>query len=229
MLENNVYTLGEVKMQITKELAYLLGIFKDGSVYKNEKEKIYRIRIYQKNRDWLEMIQKIFEQVFNTKLILREDKRNDVWYLEVNRKELFKALNKILSKPVPEIIKNSTIEMKLSFIQGVFDAEGSILRVEKYENTPNKLKEKLQDLRINFGQSDRELLEFIKTTLEEVGIRCGKICGPFFKNETSKPYFQVNSYGIANLEKFYSLIGTRHPIKLMRFNKIIDLKHNAYI
>jgi len=79
----------------------------------------------------------------------------------------------------------------------------------------------LQDLRINFGQSDRELLEFIKTTLEEVGIRCGKICGPFFKNETSKPYFQVNSYGIFNRNST--------PIKSMRFNKIIDLKHNAHM
>ena len=216
-------------MQSTKEFAYLLGVFKDGSVYKNEKEKIYRIRIYQKSKTWLEMIQKSFEQVFNIILHLRKDPRKDLWYLEINRKSLFEILSEILSESVPKIIKNAPLEIKLCFIQGVFDAEGSVLKFEQYEKDSNLLIKKLQDIRINFGQANRELLEFVKITLEETGISCGKICGPYFKNEKSQPYFQVNSYGIANLKKFYSLIGTRHPIKSIRFNKIIDFKNNAYM
>lgn len=207
-------------LEVNKDLAYLLGAFKDGSIYKNEKEGIYRIRIYQRCKEWLEMTEEIFLKVFKKKLYLRKDPRKILWYLETNDKTLFILLRDLLAKPVPDIIKNNSIEIKLAFIQGVFDAEGGILRIEQYENESERLKKKLQDIRVRFGQANRELLEFIKTTLEEIKIDCGKVCGPYYKNEKSQGYFEVNSYGIENLRKFLSLIGTRHPVKLMRMEKI---------
>jgi len=205
------------------ELAYLLGAFKDGSVYKNDKEKIYRIRIYQKSKKWLQELAKIFQKVFNTKLYLRKDPRKELWYLEINKKILFNKLSKLLSDPIPKIIKKGPIKIKLSYIQGFFDAEGGILRIENYESDEVKLKKKLQDIRVRFGQANREVLEFVKKTLEQINIECGKICGPFFKTKTSKPYYEFNCYGIENLRRFSSLIGSRHPTKLMRISKI-----NAY-
>ena len=136
---------------------------------------------------------------------------------------MFDKLSKLLSDPIPKIIKKGSIKIKLSYIQGFFDAEGGILRIENYENDETKLKKKLQYIRVRFGQANREVLEFVKKTLEEVGINSGKICGPFFKTKTSEPYYEFNCYGIENLRRFSSLIGSRHPIKSMRISKI-----NAY-
>ncbi|MEM2959913.1 MAG: LAGLIDADG family homing endonuclease [Candidatus Jordarchaeaceae archaeon] len=192
-------------------------------MYKNEKEGIYRIRLYQKCKEWLVYIQQVFEKTFGKKLYLRKDPRKELWYLEVNNKKLYESLIGLLSKPVPSSLKNASLEIKRSFIQGVFDAEGGIMRIEKYENDPEKLKKKLSDIRIRFGQADRKLLEFIKNTLEKIGISCGQICGPFYKTETSKGYYELNSYGIDNLKKFKLLIGSRHPIKIERMSKIVRL------
>lgn len=75
------------KMKITKELGYLLGAFKDGSIYKKKEEGIYRIRLYQKCKEWLLTIQKIFENTFKKKLYLRKDPRKELWYLEINNKK----------------------------------------------------------------------------------------------------------------------------------------------
>lgn len=107
-------------------------------------------------------------------------------------------------------------------MQGVFDAEGSVMRIENYESDPEKLKKKLSDIRIRFGQTNRELLQFIKNVLEKVGISCGQICGPFYKTKTSKGYYELNSYGAENLKKFVKLIGSRHPTKGKRMLKILN-------
>lgn len=207
-------------MRVTKETAYLLGAFKDGSIYHNKKEGIYRIRLYQNSREWLVNIQNIFQETFNKKLYLRKDPRKNLWYLEINDKKLFGILSNLLSESVPLVIGNAPIEIKKGFIKGVFDTEGGIFRIEEYESNPKKLKKELQDIRIRFGQANRELLEFVKKTLEELGINCGKVCGPYFKDENSKGYFELNSYGIENMRRFSYLIGTRHPVKAMRIAKI---------
>lgn len=211
------------EQKITKDLAYILGAFKDGAVYKNEKEGIYRIRIYQKYKEWLEYVQQIFEKIFGIKLYLRKDPRKELWYLEINRKKLFEILTDLLSQTVSSSVENASLEMQRSFIQGVFDAEGGIMRIENYENDSEKLKKKLSDIRVRFGQANRELLEFIKITLEKMGISCGQICGPFYKTETSEGYYELNSYGIENLKKFRLLIGSKHSIKIERMSKIVHL------
>jgi intein-encoded DNA endonuclease-like protein len=211
------------RIKITEDLAYLLGAFKDGAVYKNEKEGIYRIRLYQKCKEWLIYVQQIFEKIFNKKLYLRKDPRKELWYLEINNKELFNILTDLLSQSVPPSIKNASLNIQKSFVQGVFDAEGGIMRIENYENIPEKLKKKLSDIRVRFGQADRELLQFVKDTLEKIGIGCGRICGPFYKTEKSQGYYELNSYGIENFKKFMFSIGSRHPIKSERMSKILHL------
>ncbi|MEM5805485.1 MAG: LAGLIDADG family homing endonuclease [Candidatus Aenigmatarchaeota archaeon] len=211
------------KLKITKDLAYLLGAFKDGAVYKNAKEGIYRIRIYQKYKEWLISVQQIFEKIFNEELYLRKDPRKELWYLEINSKNLFDTLVNLLSQAVPSSVKNASLEIQKSFIQGVFDAEGGIMRIENYENDPKKLKKKLSDIRVRFGQANKELLQFIKEMLEKIGISCGQICGPFYKTKKSEGYYELNSYGIENLKKFILLISSRHPIKIERMSKIVHL------
>ena len=59
-------------MKMTAELAYILGAFKDGSIYKNEKEGIYRIRIYQKCKEWLIIIQQMFKDIFQVELFFEK-------------------------------------------------------------------------------------------------------------------------------------------------------------
>ena len=54
------------------ELAYLLGAFKDGSVYKNDKEKIYRIRIYQKSKTMATRNSKVISKTFYYKTVFKK-------------------------------------------------------------------------------------------------------------------------------------------------------------
>jgi len=210
-------------LEVTKDLAYLLGAFKDGAIYKNEKEGIYRVRIYQKNKEWLISLQKIFEKIFDKKLYLRKDPRKELWYLEINSKKLFEILSELVSLPVPLQIESAPFELQNSFVQGVFDAEGGIMRIEKYENDQELLNKKLKDIRVRFGQANKELLEFIKKVLEKNEITSGKICGPFYKTKTSQGYYELNSYGLENLKKFKFSIDSRHPIKVERMSKIVHL------
>src|SRR5438445_13881494 len=99
-------------METETKLAYLLGALKDGAVYKNDKEKIYRIRIYQKSKEWLELVRKVFFEVFNRDLFLRKDPRKELWYLEMNNKKIFEQLEKLIQKPVPDFILQGTLELK---------------------------------------------------------------------------------------------------------------------
>ena len=213
-------------MDRKESIAYLLGALRDGNLYESKKHNVYRIRIYQKNKTWLKIIDNLFSKVIGEKTIWLKDPRKDLWYIQIGKKHLYEKIRKIVksSYEIPEVIKNSSLNCQVEYVRGFFDAEGGILRIENYEHNKILLQEKLQDIRINFGQINKESLNFIKMVLEKLSISSGKICGPYFKNNNSKPFYQLNIYGIKNLIKFHDFVGTLHPLKQMRMKKIIAYK-----
>ncbi|MCS7133020.1 MAG: LAGLIDADG family homing endonuclease, partial [Aigarchaeota archaeon] len=88
-------------------------------------------------------------------------------------------------------LPNSSREELISFVKGVADAEASVHR--KYN-------------RIVVWQKNQDTLEFVRAILEANGIKCGKFT-------RSRDVLGLPVYGRENLNRFYMLIGFRHPDK----------------
>ncbi len=169
--------------KFSKDLAYLMGAMRDGSLIKSRGKHF--VRLYDTaDAKWISSVKEIFSKLFETEMHLRYNKKFDVAYLEISSKPLF-SLMKILfennmHKDVPEIIKTAPLEIQKSYIEGFFDAEGHV---------PHKNTKRYQ---IDFTQKDPKSLEFVKKFLENFGIKCGKIST-----------HRLPIYGKENLSKFH--------------------------
>ena len=69
--------------------AYIIGAMRDGTFTKNKKHYIYRIRIYQKNKEWLEKLSDMITEKFGKKPGLVCDNRSGLWCLLVNSRRIY--------------------------------------------------------------------------------------------------------------------------------------------
>lgn len=120
------------------ELAYFVGALRDGGFTRDFRYNIYRIRIYQKNREWVEKLAHKFNNLFGKQPFLEVDKRSGVWCLRVDSKDVYEELVKVCDYPgnqlnwkTPEWILESDENIRKSYIRGFFDAEGGISHVDK--------------------------------------------------------------------------------------------------
>ena len=192
----------KVPKEFDKNLAYMLGALRDGSLINSSGK--HWVRIYDaKYSDWLEKIAPIFENLFEIKFHIRYQKIFNEKYLDISSKPLFHILKilvgKKIHKDVPKIIKNAALTIQKSYISGFFDAEGHV---------PSAIK---KARRITFSQKDTNSLIFIRETLKEIGIQCGKI-----SNHT------LPIFGKENMNKFYQQFKILHPEKINRFKTFVE-------
>ena len=116
-----------IPKKITKELAYLTGIFRDGgfSDYKSE------MVISQKDREWLLRVKEILGFLFgiNPKITGPREKDN-CYYIKYRSVALYAFFHVVLNYKkfdwkTPKIIKNADTEMQKWYIRGFWEAEGS--------------------------------------------------------------------------------------------------------
>lgn len=191
-----------------QELAYLQGAIHDGCLVKRTTTKRYDIQFYQKNKDWLEksVIPRLSK--FGIETPVRGPWKG-CYYLKFGNKRLYIELERNYDK-LPE-----KLEMKLEFIRGFWDAEGSCPHVEKYIRGERK-RGKIPP-QIGFHQNgDKRILTEIREVLMEVGIECSKIDGPLSRPVNKKPEYRFFIYSVGRIKKFFNLIGTEHPDKKMR-------------
>ena len=115
MNKNSIQNQAEALNLIEKDMAYLLGALRDGCFTRNSKHYTYRIRIYQKNKEWIETLSKIIKQLFKKEPIISLDKRDNVWNLMINSREIYEKLVRISDFSgnqktwnVPKFVLNST-------------------------------------------------------------------------------------------------------------------------
>lgn len=124
-----------MKMKISKELAYLLGIIGgDGTIY-IKKNKQYTILISDKCREVHSIFSKIFIKEFGYKPSLKFVKQRNTWYTVATSKKIADLLtkefnisagrNKTYHDKVPKQIIKATKEIKLAYLAGWIDAEGT--------------------------------------------------------------------------------------------------------
>lgn len=210
-MENKI----SLKKDSEADIAYLLGAIHDGCLVKRRTTKRYDIQFFQKNKKWLEesILRRLKNFGIETKI---QGPRKNVYFLKFGNKELYKLLeNKKLETENPEFMR--------IFVRGFWDAEGSCPHVEKYLSGERKRK-KIPP-QIGFHQNGFEnlnLLKQLKEFLEKNSIECGKITGPFFREQSNKPEFRFFFYGRKRAKRFLDFIQPEHPDKRMRLNLLVE-------
>ena len=166
--------------------AYLLGTLHDGC------ESKYTYRIAQKYYSFVCDLADMIKQLGYNAWVYREGSNREVFVVE-------------FSKSVLAGFEITSIQDKIDYVRGYFDAEGSVpLNGSR--------------MYIYFCQKDRRDLTEVKTFLEELGIICGAIHNPSKKEDPNywRFYLSCKSY-----KDFAKKISSRHPIKKNVLEKMI--------
>lgn len=204
---------------ITPKLSYFVGyLMGDGCLTKND----WTVTIFGEFEFQINKIEKILYELF----FLNGKKINisrEIMF-PVYSKGLWIYLNKIFDFPsgkkkgkliIPQIIKESSINIKKEFIRGFVDADGGIAKVEKYKEIPIWLKQKPQ---ICISQSTKGFLLELKNLMLEVNL---PVEGPYY-NRANKGY-QLTLTGMKKMRvcKRFNLF--KDDIKKQRLIKICDI------
>ena len=142
-----------------EKLAYLIGALRDGCFIRNDSNHIYRIKIYQKNKEWIEILDSIIQELFGKKSTISLDVRDSVWNLMVNSKIVYQKLVEYSDFPgsqkvwnTPKFVLNSDLEVQKSYVRGFFDSEGGVPHIEERKIKP-------KDIRVEFTQVNKKCLE----------------------------------------------------------------------
>lgn len=170
---------------------FVLGASEDGTVYYRPNKNQYNIEIEQKIRGWLEIVKDVIEKSYGLYVRIRETSKG-YYRLTVLSKKLY---NEILNrrKDYKDILSESR-NFQLGFLQGFFDAEGTVHK-ERYA--------------IRVSSKNEETIKVVKEILRQFGIKTGKI-------HDDKTVFVLPLYGKENLKKFSDIINFRHEEKKER-------------
>ncbi|MBL7169470.1 MAG: hypothetical protein ISS48_00445 [Candidatus Aenigmarchaeota archaeon] len=196
--------------ELTKDLAYLAGILRDGSLPKPYNNQ-YEIQISQDNIEWLENVKVMLKRLFPEKDLKIVKYGNQTPRIKIYSKEIYHYLVKLFEYPgtqtkwkIPSFVINGSSDIKKRFIEGFFEAEGEV----PLSKQNNKYK-----IWIRFHHSwDGDkciVLEQMKMMLENnFGVKCGNITGP--KKEKKFPSFDLAIYG-NNVYEFFKEMKIFHP------------------
>jgi hypothetical protein len=163
--------------QISK--AYLLGLLHDAT----QARTTYRIA--SKSKLFCNSLKKGMARQEIRSWVYQEGKLRNVWILEFSKKHL-------------KDFEVKSVQDKIDYIRGYFDAEGGIA--------------KDPDVRfyLYFAQKDKQDLLQVRDYLQEIGISCGKMHNP--SNKVDPNYFRffisAKSYG-----DFARIVSSFHPEK----------------
>lgn len=174
-----------------EDIAFILGALEDGNFYSRPEIGEFLIEVEQKNKKWLEILAKAFKNSFQIepKIKKRKDK-NGIFRLRIYSKEIFQKLQELKSKSNWLLQENQKV--KIAFLRGIFDAEGSVIKNKN---------------RITLSNKNEELLRLCQNLLLDLGIKTGKI----WNLKWGVKVLPIN--GRENIEKFNQIIGFSHPLK----------------
>ncbi len=159
--------------------AYLLGAMHDGTVRK------ITYRIVQKDQEYIEFIISGIQNLGQKAWMYKEGESRQLYVAE-------------FSKNFLKDFVLQTLQDKIDYIRGYFDADGGVSRNPKVRYY------------LYFAQKNKEDLEQVKMFLEELGIKCGITHNPSKNVDPDYWRFFVRA---RSYEKFAQLIGSWHPVK----------------
>jgi intein-encoded DNA endonuclease-like protein len=178
--------------RLDPRIGFILGaLIGDGSL--SDKNTI---EFQQKSKEWLEII------LFGKESKISKIFGRNAFRLRIYSKEIFNLFKDLTSK-INEVVMNESEEFQSKFLQGIFDAEGS---VEKYQN------------RIAFYNKDEKIVNLCKTLLEKNGILVNKL---YVKKKSG--VITLSFSGIEKLRIFYEKINFTHPEKKKKLEEKLAL------
>lgn len=216
------------KSLIDKDLAYLLGSIKDGSLPIISNNKFEVTFACDFCRDWLSdvltpKIKNVFgidEQLIRIYECWSHKSKRPFFRLKVYSKNLYEYLTKFYPPGAqenwitPEIIKSSNSEIQKEYISGFYDAEGGCRDVERFLNKETKTLNCEIIIRCKHGKSPNEPLTFIKNFLEAFGIHV----------IMRKAEDGIMITGKSNTLSFYNSLNLQHPRKKLMLKRLLQYK-----
>lgn len=183
---------------------YLVGALRDGCLSTE-----WTIVFIQKCKEWLtDIIIPKFKSTFGIDLSQHKLYWGDgAWRLKFKSKRIWTELSKL--RTIPPTDKES----QRLYLQAFWDAEGGCPRV------PDKSKA----IYLSFTQKDKQSLEELRKMLTETfGIKTGMVR----LSDKKKDVWRVCIENQGGMLKFIELIGSSHPEKKLRLEKMKELLLN---
>ncbi len=195
---------------MNKDMAYLLGALRDGSVFYDKASRNYKIIWYENNVNWLvNSIASRIKHVFGKEPRIEEYKKGYHRVLVSSQKIYNVFVNDFgFVAPqekwnTPKSIKKAAKEIIAGYVAGFFDAEGDVNPV-KYM--------------IGISQKNLESLEFIKNWLHKNNIQSSRIFVADKKSGTRRFYITSKE----NFKLFANLVKIEHPTKIKKMDNLLQ-------
>ena len=118
-------------VHITAQIAYLLGAIRDGAM-DIRPGKNYEVKVGQKNKEWLSLLQTMFRQSFGFGGNITRH-MGSYYILRITRKSVVEELRRISGFKSPQtkwntpgVIVHQSLRILKAYIRGFFDAEGGV-------------------------------------------------------------------------------------------------------
>jgi len=208
--------------EFNEDLAYIIGFFQGDGYLKKERLKgfqEYSIHFYESDKKVLERINNIMHKYFGIcgNIYFQSDNKGSWYKLRFCSKPIYLFCKNILNLKagkkerevgVPRIIKKSQPTIQLSFIRGFFDAEGGVGETKK-------------NPWLEMGQASKdapcEILTWIRAKLIE-----NKIILSEPRRSRNWEFFRIRTAKRETIKKFFEIISSDHPKKIIKFNQIIN-------
>lgn len=205
---------------LDKNLAYLIGALRDGSVlrFQTINRERFETSVYNKEKLWLEeqIVPKLFA-TFGVKPKITYAR--SIYYVRIESKVLALFLHEVFDHPfgeqaywlTPKIIKASPKEIQISYIRGFWDAEGTCRRLAGYSQEVLAKISPTIDITQTSAFKDCPPLVDISTMLKDLKIK-SKIT--MRKHKYNFPIYDLRIGGKENMARFCEIIGSNHPKKV---------------
>ena len=186
------------KSLVEKYKGFIVGASEDGVLYVSQKKNAYILEIEQDNKDWLEEVKEAFYFAYNKNCRI-DLKKSGYFRLSCYSKKVYYDLLETRKNP-SGILKESN-DFKIGFLQGIFDAEGSVHN---------------QRLSIRFYSKKQKLITLVMKLLKEIKITTGKAYVDKRNNVIMLPI-----YGKNNLKLFQQKVNFNHIHKEYRLKNLL--------
>lgn len=219
----------EIPEKVTEDFMWLLGlILTDGNLNKTEDSRhgssYTSIRVFNTNEDIIDRAKEVFDSLGLD--CYEEEREEGKFRLEVGNTLLAQVINQEFEIPygnksqktkIPEIIFKMPKNLQTSFIEGIYDGDGSFLEMEEqykrrihFSTSSEEFADDLRDLLAGFGIKSRKNSQFIEDI--EIGEK---------KYEVNKDSYSIRIRDKNSINKLASLI---KPVK----DKITTKEYSSY-
>jgi len=213
---------------LTPELLYFIGyLYGDGCIsgLSSCEKSEFALRFEDEYKTHLEgVVVPIAENLFGRKCKISKHSNSNSYNFRIQSKVLHFFVYKIFEMPlgkklnnlkVPVIIKKLPLELKKSFIRGLFDSDGYVTNVEKFDK-------KIKDTRVSFFQKSEPIVNWVRNELEKEGIPFG-----------NKVYKDTDGFLMSTTKKetiinFHKKLDFLHPVKKERLEKVVGLLNKGW-